>query len=95
MSSYVYMLASKKNGTLYIGVTADLARRVFEHKQRLSRSFTGKYGAVRLVWYQEYLDIGEAIVAEKRMKKWRRAWKIRLIEEMNPDWNELYSGLGW
>ena len=95
MSGYVYILASKRNGTLYTGVTADLSRRVFEHKQRLGRGFTNSYGAVRLVWYGEYQDIGEAIVAEKRIKKWRRAWKIRLIEEMNPDWAELYGGLGW
>jgi putative endonuclease len=59
------------------------------------RSFTARYGAIRLVWYQEYQDIGEAIVAEKRIKKWRREWKIRLIEEMNPDWRELYGGMGW
>ena len=95
MSGYVYILASKKNGTLYTGVTADLGRRVFEHKQRTGRGFTATYGAVRLVWYQEYDDIGEAIVAEKRIKKWRRSWKIRMIEEVNPDWSELYVGSGW
>jgi putative endonuclease len=95
MPSYVYILASKKNGTLYTGVTADLGRRVFEHKQRSGQGFTAKYGAVRLVWYQEYMDIADAIVAEKRIKKWRRAWKITLIEDMNPGWNELYGGMGW
>ena len=93
--SYVYILASKKNGTLYTGVTADLAQRVFEHKQALTDSFTARYGVTRLVWYREYQDIGEAIVDEKRIKKWRRAWKIRLIEEINPDWHELYAGMGW
>jgi putative endonuclease len=93
--SYVYILASKKNGTLYTGVTADLARRVFEHKQALTDSFTSRYSVTRLVWYREYQDIGEAIVEEKRIKKWRRAWKIRLIEETNPDWLELYGGMGW
>jgi putative endonuclease len=95
MPAYVYILASRKDGTLYTGVTADLGRRIFEHKQRLGRGFTSRYGAVRLVWYCEYQDIGEAIVAEKRIKKWRRQWKIDLIEQMNPDWGELYGGLGW
>jgi putative endonuclease len=95
VSGYVYILAAKKNGTLYTGVTADLGRRVWEHKQRQGRGFTARYGAIRLVWYQEYQDIGEAIVTEKRIKKWRREWKIRLIEELNPDWRELYGGIGW
>jgi putative endonuclease len=95
MAGYVYMLASKRDGTLYTGVTADLARRVHKHKQRLGNSFTAKYGAVRLIWYCEYEDIGEAIVAEKRIKKWRRAWKTALIDEMNPGWAELYFGQGW
>ncbi len=95
MSGYVYILASKKNGTLYTGVTADLGRRVWEHKQGLTRGFTSRYGVVRLVWYQAFFEIGDAIIFEKRIKKWRRAWKIRLIEEMNPDWRELYVGMGW
>jgi putative endonuclease len=95
VSGDVYILASKKGGTLYVGVTADLRRRVFEHKQRLNKSFTDRYGVIRLVWYQEFLDIGEAIIFEKRIKKWRRDWKIKLIEEMNPDWQELYGGMGW
>lgn len=94
MSGYVYILASKKDGTLYTGVTADLGRRVQEHKERLSTGFSARYGAVRLVWYREYGDIGLAIVEEKRIKRWRRAWKVRLIEEMNPDWQELYGGMG-
>jgi putative endonuclease len=72
-----------------------LGRRVLEHKQAQTESFTERYGAVRLVWYQEYFEIGEAIVAEKRIKKWRRDWKIELIEKMNPDWQELYQGQGW
>ena len=95
MSGYVYMLASKRDGTLYVGVTSDLTRRIWEHKQHAAGSFSARYGAVRLVWYQEYVDIGEAIVFEKRIKRWRREWKIKLIEEMNPDWRELYGGLGW
>ena len=95
MAGYVYILASKQNGTLYTGVTSDLGSRVFEHKQRLGAGFTAKYGVIRLVWYQEYVEIGEAIVFEKRIKRWRRAWKIALIEGMNPDWRELYVGTGW
>jgi putative endonuclease len=95
MTGFVYILASKKGGTLYTGVTADLARRVFEHKQRLGTGFTNRYGAIRLVWYREYVDIGDAIVDEKRIKKWRRDWKISLVEEMNPEWQELYGGMGW
>ena len=95
MPAYVYIVASRKDGTLYTGVTADLGRRIFEPKQRLGRGFTSRYGAFRLVWYWEYQDIGEALVAEKRIKKWRRQWKIDLIEQMNPDWGELYGGIGW
>lgn len=95
MAAYVYMLASKKNGTLYTGVTSDLARRVWEHKEALNDGFSRTYGTTRLVWYQEFFEIGEAIVAEKRIKRWRRAWKIRMIEETNPDWLELYRGMGW
>jgi len=95
MVGYVYIIASKKEGTLYTGVTADLARRIYEHKQRLGKGFSAKYGTIRLVWYQEFDDIGEAIVWEKRLKRWRRTWKIELIEKMNPDWRELYGGVGW
>ncbi len=76
-------------------MTADLGWRVHEHKERLSKGFSARYGAERLVWYREYEDIGLAIVEEKRIKRWRRAWKVRLIEEMNPDWRELYGGMGW
>lgn len=95
MPSYVHILASKKNGTLYTEVAADLGRRVIEHKQRIGTGFTARHGSIRLVWYQEYEDIGEAILAEKRIKNWRRAWKIELIQAINPDWNELYRGGGW
>ncbi|WP_187972101.1 GIY-YIG nuclease family protein [Aquibium microcysteis] len=95
MAGYVYILASKRNGTLYVGVTSDLGGRVWQHKQRSTPGFTAKYGALRLVWYREFFEIGEAIVFEKRLKTWHRAWKIALIEEMNPEWRELYSGQGW
>ena len=96
MGGYIYMPASKKGGTIYIGVTADLSQRVFDHKQRINKkAFTSQYGAVRLVWYEEYDDITDAIQREKSLKRWRRQWKIELIEAMNPDWSELYGGMGW
>jgi len=90
---YVYMLASRKHGTLYIGVTRDLIRRVYEHKTKVVRGFTAKYGVDRLVWYEIYDDPTNAITREKELKKWRRDWKIRLIEESNPDWADLYPGI--
>jgi putative endonuclease len=88
---YVYMLASQRNGTLYVGVTSDLSRRVWEHKEGLTPGFTSRYGVVRLVWYEDYPDISDAIMREKRLKRWRRAWKLRLIEETNPQWLDLYE----
>ena len=88
---YVYILASKRNGTLYIGMTNDLVRRVYEHKCDAVEGFTKKYAVHRLVWY-EVADIASAaITREKQLKKWNRAWKIRLIEAMNPDWKDLYD----
>jgi putative endonuclease len=87
------MMASKKNGTLYIGVTNDLLLRVWQHKNDVHEGFTKKYGIHRLVWYEETTDVKEAIQREKQMKKWRRQWKIRLIEEDNPSWDDLYEGL--
>ena len=93
MSYYVYILASKIGGTLYIGVTNDLIRRVFEHKSKFVRGFTKKYDVIRLVYYEQYDDIGTAIQREKRLKKWNRQWKIRLIEERNPNWNDLYPSI--
>ncbi len=93
MAYYVYMLASRKHGTLYIGVTRDLIRRVYEHKTKVVRGFTAKYGVDRLVWYEIYDDPTNAITREKELKKWRRDWKIRLIEESNPDWADLYPGI--
>ena len=86
---FVYMMASARKGTLYIGVTSNLARRTGEHKQDLRKGFTEKYGIHRLVWFEEYGDIRDAILREKRMKKWRRKWKIELIEKVNPDWTDL------
>ncbi|MFA3781635.1 GIY-YIG nuclease family protein [Melioribacteraceae bacterium 4301-Me] len=90
---YVYILASKKNGTLYIGVTNDLIRRVYEHKAGLIEGFTKKYNVKMLIYYEVHKDINEAIKREKAMKKWLRKWKIELIEKSNPEWRDLYEEL--
>jgi putative endonuclease len=89
-SYYVYILASRIGGTLYIGVTNDLIRRVTEHKLKLVESFTKDYDIVKLVYFEQFDDPENAIKREKRLKKWKRAWKIALIEKLNPDWNDLY-----
>jgi putative endonuclease len=90
---YVYILASKIGGTLYIGVTNDLIRRVAEHRLKLVESFTEKYDVGKLVYYEQFDDAENSIKREKRLKKWNRAWKIRLIEEHNPNWEDLYPGI--
>jgi putative endonuclease len=90
---YVYILASKRNGTLYIGVTNDLARRVWEHKTGAVPGFTQKYGVHQLVWYEAAADALAAITREKQLKAWKRAWKVRLIEHANPAWKDLYEDL--
>ncbi|MCD6459176.1 GIY-YIG nuclease family protein [bacterium] len=90
---YIYILASKKNGTLYIGVTNDLLRRIYEHKQGSVSSFTKKYGIKKLVYYENTTDVNTAIHREKCLKKWKREWKIELIEKFNPEWNDLYPEL--
>ena len=87
---YTYILASRVGGTIYVGVTNDLVRRVYEHRTKLAEGFTKKYGVARLVHFEVFGDIENAIVREKRLKKWNRAWKIRLIEENNPNWDDLY-----
>ena len=87
------MLASKKNGTLYIGVTNNLLKRVHEHKNNTIGGFTKKYDVHNLVYYEEHNDIGKAITREKQMKKWKRQWKIELIERSNPQWRDLFYGL--
>lgn len=92
-SYYVYILASQKNGTLYIGVTNDLIRRVQEHKDHLNPGFTEKYKVDRLVYYEATDDIQVAILREKQMKKWKREWKMELIEKNNPGWEDLYQKL--
>jgi len=86
-------MASKKHGTLYTGVTSELKRRVVQHKESLIPGFTQRYGVHMLVYFEEYADIRDAIAREKQLKKWNRAWKIRLIEKMNPEWEDLYNDL--
>lgn len=93
MAGYVYILASKKHGTLYIGVTSHLQKRAWEHKQKVVEGFTGKYDVDRLVYYEVFDGMTEAIVREKQMKKWNRDWKIKRIEESNPDWDDLYESI--
>jgi putative endonuclease len=90
---YVYIMASQRNGTLHIGVTNDLPRRVFEHREGLGRGFTKRYGVKLLVHFEVTDDIRAAIQREKNLKKWPRAWKIALIERGNPDWPDLYADL--
>jgi len=90
---YVYILASQRNGTLYIGVTNDLVRRVYEHKNNLIKGFTSKYNIHQLVYYEHTHDIYSALTREKQLKKWKRKWKLQLIEEMNPNWCDLYKDI--
>ena len=89
----VYLLASKRNGTLYTGVTSTLLKRVGEHKSNLVEGFTRKYGVHILVWYELHETMESAIQREKAIKNWKRAWKIKVIEEMNPGWRDLYLAL--
>ncbi|MBX4204909.1 MAG: GIY-YIG nuclease family protein [Candidatus Doudnabacteria bacterium] len=92
-SYFVYILASDKNGTLYIGVTGDLIRRVHQHKQKLVKGFTQKYNVDRLVYFEETSEVESAILREKQLKKWNRKWKLALIEKSNPTWKDLYTDL--
>ena len=89
----VYILASGRNGTLYVGVTSDLIRRVWEHRNDVVKGFTRKYHVHPLVWYEVHETMVSAIEREKSIKTWRRAWKLGLIEEMNPQWRDLYAEL--
>src|SRR5262249_13694838 len=90
---YVYILASQRNGTLYTGVTSDLIKRAWEHKEGFVDGFTRQYDVKLLVWYEQHETAETAITREKQVKKWNRAWKIRLIEERNPYWNDLYGDI--
>lgn len=90
---YVYIVTNKRNGTLYIGVTSNLVQRIWQHKEGITDGFTKKYDCKILVWYKEFDAIETAIQREKQMKIWKRLWKLREIEDMNPDWNDLFEGL--
>ncbi len=89
----VYLLASKRNGTLYTGVTSDLIKRVWQHKNDLAEGFTKRYGVHMLVWFESYATMESAIVREKAIKEWKRQWKLKLIEDSNPEWRDLYEEL--
>jgi len=91
--SCVYILASEKHGTLYIGVTSDIVKRIWEHKNDAVEGFTEKYGVHRLVWFEQHETMESAIQREKTLKKWRRDWKLNLIESINPEWRDLYVDL--
>jgi putative endonuclease len=93
MAFFVYILASRKRGTLYTGVTNDLARRIYEHREKTERGFTRRYGVKRLVYYETLETALEAIAREKRLKRWPREWKIQAIEAFNPEWLDLYEDL--
>ncbi len=90
---YIYILASKKRGVLYIGVTNNLIKRIYEHKNDLVKGFTNKYHVHKLVYYETTEDVNSAITREKQLKKWKREWKIKLIEQNNPGWKDLYFEL--
>jgi len=92
-SYFVYIMASERNGTLYIGMTNELAARAFQHREGLIDGFTKRYGVKMLVYYETYNDVEFAIQRETRLKKWKRRWKIELIEKFNPDWRDLYGDL--
>jgi putative endonuclease len=93
MAYYVYILTSRKDGATYIGVTNDLVRRVYEHRTKAVPGFTSKYNITRLVWFEIYDDPISAITREKELKKWKRIWKIELIQAKNPDWEDLYKSI--
>ena len=90
MNCAVYLLASERNGTLYVGVTSDLVKRIYEHKHDLADGFTKKYGIKMLVWFEMTNNISVAITREKQIKKWNRLWKLRLVDQSNPEWRDLY-----
>ena len=93
MQPYVYMMASERNGTLYIGVTSDLIARAWQHKNNVVEGFTAKYEMHLLIWYEPHENMESAICREKMLKKWNRIWKLRLIEQFNPQWQDLYEQL--
>ena len=90
---YVYMLASQRNGTLYVGVTSDIVKRVWEHREGIVEGFTKKHNVKCLVWFEAHEDVTAALTREKQIKKWNRSWKVKLIPAKNPHWQNLYDGL--
>ncbi|HEX7042057.1 MAG TPA: GIY-YIG nuclease family protein [Patescibacteria group bacterium] len=90
-SYFVYILSSKKNGTLYVGVTSNLKKRIYEHKENAVDGFTKQYNVHMLVYFEEYNNVEHAITREKRIKVWKRIWKLELIEKLNPNWKDLYN----
>ena len=90
---YVYLLASDRNGTLYAGVTSDLIARTWQHREHAAEGFSSKYGVTRLVWYEGHPTMDSAILREQRIKKWNRAWKLRLIDGFNPSWRDLWPDI--
>ena len=88
---FVYIVASRRNGTIYIGVTSDLAKRAWEHREGMIEGFSKRYGCKRLVWFERHDTIEAAITREKQIKEWKRAWKLRVIEEKNAEWNDLFD----
>ena len=90
---YVYMLGSRRNGTLYIGVTSNLVQRIWQHREGVADGFTKEHGVGRLIWFEQHVDVETAIRREKQLKRWNREWKIRLIETTNPYWNDLYESI--
>jgi putative endonuclease len=93
MSYYVYILASRKDGTIYVGITNDIVRRIYEHRTKVVPGFTSTYNITRLVWFEIYDDPISAISRERELKKWKRTWKIELIEARNPQWDDLYESI--
>ena len=90
---YVYIVTNKKHGTLYTGMTSNLIQRVYQHKMKMVDGFTKKYNLDKLVWYESTTDVMSAIRREKQIKKWKREWKIKLIEDFNPEWKDLYDDI--
>lgn len=92
-AGYVYIMASRRNGTIYLGVTSDLAARAYQHRNGVIDGFTKTYGCKLLVWYEGHDDLENARLRERQLKKWNRQWKLSEIERMNPDWNDLFESL--
>jgi putative endonuclease len=93
MSYYVYIIASRKDGAIYVGVTNDIVRRIYEHRIKAVPGFTSRFNITRLVWFEIYDDPISAISREKELKKWKRSWKVQLIEKDNPEWKDLYESI--